>query len=211
MDIESLFAQYSPILRKYWLPLALFSAGLMFFVYGLIWLLGSASKQPEEITFQQTGSASTSLKTEPAAQSSILVDVEGSVVAPGVYKLTQDSIIQDALVSSGGLSANADREYVSKNINLAAKLSDGAKVYIPKIGETAVSAIQTATAGNSTSSIININTASSDALDALPGIGPVTAGKIINNRPYTKINDLLDKKVVSSKVFSQIKDKISVY
>jgi competence protein ComEA len=211
MDIESVFAQYSPILKKYWLPLALFLVGLMFFIYGLIGLIGSASKQ-EDIAFQNTNSTSNSVKTGPAAQASILVDVEGSVVAPGVYKLAQDSIIQDALVSSGGLSAAADRDWVSKNINLAAKLSDGAKIYIPKAGDAVTQNPQAPASGTiSSSSQVNINTASSDALDTLPGVGPATAGKIINGRPYANVNDLLDKKIVSSKVFAGIKDKISVY
>jgi competence protein ComEA len=210
MDIESLIAQYSPFVKKYWLPLALFLLGLMFFIYGLISFLGSASKPPD-ITFQKTDSASTSIKTETSNQSSILVDVEGAVVTPGVYKLTVNSIIQDALVSAGGLSVSADRDYVSKNINLAAKLYDGAKIYIPKIGEAVNPNDQIQSSNSSVSSSININTASSDALDTLPGIGPATVSKIINSRPYTKPQDLLDKKVVSSKVYSQIKDKISVY
>ena len=205
-----MLAQYTPFLRKYWLPLALFLLGLIFFIYGLIWFLGSASKKPD-ITFQNTGSASTSIKSEAPDQASILVDVEGAVVTPGVYKLAGSSIIKDALVSSGGLSENADRDFVSKNINLAAKLYDGAKIYIPKIGEEVVQTEQTADVNGSAQSLININTASSDSLDSLPGVGPATVTKIIDGRPYTKPDDLLDKKVVSSKVYSQIKDKISVY
>jgi competence protein ComEA len=210
MDIESLIAQYSPFLKKYWLPLALFLLGLMFFIYGLISFLGSASKKPD-ITFKSSSSASTSVQTETANQNLILVDVEGAVVTPGVYKLSPSSIIQDALVSSGGLSQSADRDYVSKNINLAAKLYDGAKVYIPKVGELASSDSQISNTGSSVSSLINVNTASSDSLDSLPGVGPATVTKIIDGRPYIKPQDLLDKKVVSSKVYAQIKDKISVY
>lgn len=210
MDVESIIAQYAPILKKYWLPIALFLLALIFFIYGLISFFGLASKQ-QDITFQKTDSTSTSVKTEAINQSSILVDVEGSVVTPGVYKLTQNSIIQDALVSSGGLSSNADRDFVSKNINLAAKLYDGAKIYIPKVGEVSVQNSQSSDSGGSTQSLINVNTASSDSLDSLPGVGPATVAKIVSGRPYTKPQDLLDKKVVSSKVFDQIKDKISVY
>jgi competence protein ComEA len=210
MDVESVIARYSPFLKKYWLPVALFLLGLMFFIYGLISFIGSASKKPD-ITFQETGSASTSLKTNAGDQTLILVDVEGAVVTPGVYKLAQNSIIQDALVSSGGLAVDADRGFVSKNVNLAAKLSDGAKIYIPKVGEISAQSVQVSDSGGSTSSLININSASSDSLDSLPGVGPVTVTKIINGRPYQNINELLDKKMVSSKVFGEIKDKISTY
>jgi len=151
--------------KKYWLPLALFLVGMMFFIYGLISFLGSASK-PQSITFK---SDSTTVSS-PKIQDLIQIGIEGAVVSPGVYKLPQDSIIKDALVLSGGLSSDADRDYVSKNINLAVKLYDGAKIYIPKIGENSVVA-QTSGATDQ-QSLINVNTASADALDALPGVGP---------------------------------------
>ncbi len=200
MEIESLLAQYSPLLKKYWLPLALFLLGLMFFIYGLISFLGT-STSPENISFKAGSEASSSSAT-------IWADIEGAVVAPGVYKLTANSITQDLLVAAQGLSADADRDWISKNLNLAAKLSDGAKIYIPKAEETAG---QTANSISNSQGQININAASSDELDSLPGIGPATASKIIGNRPYSKIEDLLDKGAVSSKVFEQIKDKISTF
>jgi competence protein ComEA len=212
MDVESLPAQYLPLLKKYWLPLALFLFGLIFFAYGLMSFLGSSSKT-QDITFK---SDSTTVSSK--SQNLIQVDVEGAVMKPGVYKLASDSIIQDALVVSQGLSAQADRDWVSKSVNLAAKLYDGAKVYIPKIGEASNSNDQIpasnaagADTGVQISALININTASADSLDSLPGVGPATASKIIGSRPYSKIDELLNKKVVSSKVFDQIKDKITVY
>ena len=200
MELELLSERIKPILKQNWLPLTLALVGLVFFIYGLISLFGAS--KPEEISFTREDSAS-----QNAAQ--IAIDIEGAVIKPGVYKLPQGSIIQDILVASGGLSLDADRDFVAKNINLAGKLTDGAKIYIPKLDETT---------NQSTSQVlgvgggeININTASAESLDTLTGIGPVTANKIIDNRPYLTINDLLDKKVVSAKVFSQIKDKITAY
>jgi competence protein ComEA len=58
---------------------------------------------------------------------------------------------------------------------------------------------------------VNINTASESELDTLPGVGNVTAGKIISNRPYNALDELLSKKVVNTGVFEQIKDKITIY
>jgi len=205
MDIGSLPAQYFPLFKKYWLPLALFLFGLIFFAYGLISFLGSNSKT-QNITFKSDSAAVSS-----KSQNLIQVDIEGAVVVPGVYKLASNSIIQDALVASQGLSAQADRDWVSRSVNMAAKLYDGAKVYIPKIGEASSSNDQIPSPNDPALNLINVNTASADSLDSLPGVGPATANKIIDNRPYTKPNDLLDKKVVSSKVFDQIKDKITVY
>ncbi|HYM65593.1 MAG TPA: helix-hairpin-helix domain-containing protein, partial [Candidatus Sulfotelmatobacter sp.] len=117
-------------------------------------------------------------------------------------------------ISAQGLSEDADRDYISKNINLAQKLSDGAKIYIPKIGEV-VSLNQNSESNvlgvQAQTSLININSATSESLDSLPGVGPVTAQKIINSRPYATIDELLSKKIVSNSVFTKIKDKITVF
>jgi competence protein ComEA len=212
MDFEAIFAQWLPLLKKYWLPLVLGLVGLLFFIYGLIALLGSLSK-PQDITFKSSSTMNeASSSSASKAQSVITVDIEGAVVSPGVYKLAANSIIKDVLVVSQGLSADADRIWVAKSLNLAAKLYDGAKIYIPRVGETAVQLLSSNDQSSiGSQSLININTASSDSLDSLPGVGPATITKIVNGRPYQNINELLNKKVVSSKVFDQIKDKILVY
>lgn len=140
----------------------------------------------------------------------IVVDIEGAVVKPGVYELPNNSRIQDLLITAGGLSAKADRNYVSKNINLAQKLTDGGKVYIPKINEQGANTNLLPLSPN-TQSVVNLNTASVTDLDKLPGIGPVTAQKIISNRPYQNITELTSRKVVSSSVFEKIKDMITTY
>jgi competence protein ComEA len=201
MGVETFLSQYSFRLGKNWLAIALALLGMIFFVYGLISLLGSASKN-EDIKFSHQD-------LTPKLVSLIQVDIEGAVVKPGVYKLRIDSIIQDALVASGGLTSEADRDYISKNINLASKLTDGSKIYIPKLGD--ISSKENLQQGGSLSTLININSATEKELDTLPGVGSVTAGKIISNRPYLAINELIDKNIISSKVFTQIKDKISTY
>lgn len=192
-------------LKKHWLPSALALLGLIFFVYGLIALL-SQNQSSGDIKFE-TNSKPPSKDVE----SLITVDIEGEVANPGVYRLKQESIIQDGLVAAGGLSALADRDLVSKNINLAVKLTDGQKIYIPKVGESTLPSVLGSGTQTTITGLININVASEAELDTLSGIGPVTAGKIINNRPYSQIEDLTSKKVVSQKVFDQIKDKITAY
>ncbi|PIZ98145.1 MAG: transporter, partial [Candidatus Levybacteria bacterium CG_4_10_14_0_2_um_filter_35_8] len=79
---------------------------------------------------------------------------------------------------------------------------------MPKFGESVQAAVSNSGIAGNTGAI-NVNSASAQELDSLPGIGPVTAEKIISGRSYTSINDLLEKKVVSEKVFNQIKDKIT--
>lgn len=177
--------------------------GLILLGYGLISSINRGQVSSEDIVFES--SEQTTNKT-----SQIVVDVSGAVVSPGVYTLDLGSRIKDALISASGLSSDADRDWVSKSLNLASKLNDGSKIYIPSRGE--VSLRGTNPAGVvSASGLIDINSASSSELDGLPGIGPATAQKIIDNRPYASIEDLTSKKAVTSKIFEKIKDRISVY
>lgn len=208
MNAQDLFSKYISLTKKHWLPLSLGALGLILFAYGLIGLFAANQSSSEDIVFE----ANSSVEQDSEAKT-ILVDIEGAVVKPGVYKLPQESRIQDGLITAGGLSVQADREYIAKNFNLATKLIDGAKVYIPKIGEAVngMSVLNAASEGVVVVTLININTASESQLDTLSGIGPVTAQKITVGRPYGSINELLDKKIVGSKVFDQIKDKITVY
>ena len=141
-----------------------------------------------------------------------MVDVSGAVVRPGVYSLASDARIQDALIAAGGLSDLADRDWVTKKLNLANKLADGVKIYIPdKSQNSSPVVVGSNIPSQNEPDLLNINTANASELDKLPGIGPVTAQKIIDNRPYGTIDEFRQKKVVSEKVFNQIKDSISVY
>lgn len=206
MENQPIIDRVSPILRQYWLPIFFGLAGLIFLVYGLISLSGSSNNQPE-------------LKIETGENSQnpvkkIYVDVEGAVVRPGVYVLDIDARVKDALIAASGLSENADRDWVAKNLNLAAKINDGIKIYVVSIGEDqSLGGVKIAggvVAGASMGGLININSASEQDLDTLSGIGPVTAQKIIDNRPYSSVDELLSKKIIGSKVFEQVKDKITV-
>ena len=211
-DARDFVKRHLPFLKLNWLPIALGLLGLIFFIYGLIALLGLSSNK-HEIVLEQAGF---SKETTKESLQSITVDIEGAVVKPGIYTLKQGARVQEALVLALGLSENADRNWVEKNLNLASKLSDGAKVYIPRAGELQKSATNyvqgVASDSNiaSVNTLINVNTATSVELDTLPGVGPTTAQKIISNRPYATVDELLSKKSVNSKVFSQIKEKVSV-
>ena len=191
---------------------ALGSIGLLLIVIGIATTIVSENKS-QGVVMEDAASTSAI-----PASSLITVDVSGAVVNPGVYQVSANARVQDALIAAGGLSARADRSFISKNINLALKISDGAKIYIPSIGEVerpsfsagTNSSAQAVIGGMPSSGLVNINTASSSDLDTLPGIGPVTAGKIIDNRPYGSIDDLLTKKVVTKSVFEKIKAKITI-
>lgn len=181
--------------------LAIVGVGLL--LYGLM-AIDTQSK--DEVVFE-ADSTSASEGDQSSAKQNIMVDVSGAVTKPGVYHLKSDARVQDAILAAGGMSADADQNYVAKQINLAAKITDGFKLYIPIQGESTTSSTGT----TSTTGTININAASTKELDSLPGVGSVTSEKIISGRPYTAIEELVSKKIVTKKVFDQIKEKISVY
>lgn len=135
------------------------------------------------------------------------VDISGAVVKPGVVEIPADSRIQDVLITAGGLDAKADRMYVSRHINLAQPIQDGMKIYVPFQGEAGIAGSEQVEASNS----FNINNASQSKLEELPGVGPVTAGKIIAGRPYGSVDELLANKIVSKSVYEKIKGQVTIY
>jgi competence protein ComEA len=188
-----------PFVKKNGLFLALFTSGILMTGYGIL----HDSTKSNEIELVKAEASESSNSTPK-----ILVDVSGAVVVPGMYELDEGARVQDALVLAGGFDEAADKEYISQYLNLAQKLSDGAKLYIPRTNQNSKGEV----AGiASISSLININTASESELDTLPAIGMVTAGKIIDGRPYQDIGDLVSKKIVGQKTYDKIKDLISVY
>lgn len=215
---EKFFDFFRKIPRFYYLPIAILVCGLILLSIGMIQLLSSPAKLNENDTLNTSlDQSSTPIVVK---QNSLEVDVEGGVVSPGLYSLPSGSRIKDALIVAGGLSDEADRNAVAKQLNLAVKVTDGGKIYIPKIGEipAAASTGNISSGDNSmndvlgtTTGLININTASADELESLPGVGQVTAQKIIDGRPYGAVEDMLSRKVVGNSVYQKIKDKVSVY
>ena len=108
-----------------------------------------------------------------AAPTGLVVDVAGAVRRPGLYRLAQGTRIADAVRLAGGATAKADINLV----NLAAPLADGEQVVVPARGAAAQGG-----AAPSPTAPLDLNTASLEQLDALPGIGPTTAQKILDYR-----------------------------
>ena len=165
---------------------------------------------------------------EPAlgTDTSCAVFVCGAVVDPGVYYLDNGSRIIDAVEAAGGFAENADKDYV----NLAYPIQDGLKLQIPTRDEiekadTADSSsvpdydynkesMQTYGGADKGASLININTATAEELMTLPGIGKGIAGKIIDyraeNGKFTAIEDIMKVSGIKDKLFSKIKEHITV-
>ena len=202
-------------IKKNALFLGLVCLGSVFVLVGLVQYFSTNSS--DDVTFTTSSEAEVKGASETVEQ--VSVDVEGEVEKPGVYTLKSGDRIQDALIKAGGLSPKADREYVSRRINQAQKVTDGMKVYIPALGEISTPSTNTSVAVPSLvseestsefiSGLININSASESELDTLPKVGPATAKKIITSRPYANIEELVVKKVLGQKTYEGLKDKIT--
>ena len=116
-------------------------------------------------------------ETAAAAPAAVVVDVVGAVRRPGLYRLARGARIADAVARAGGTTAKADLNQV----NLAAPLADGEQVVVP--ARTAPGSVATASPGAAAAAgPVHLSTATAEQLDALPGVGPVTAQKIIDYR-----------------------------
>ena len=108
----------------------------------------------------------------------LVVDVAGAVRRPGLYRLRSGSRIDDAIAAAGGPKAKAQLD----GVNLAAPVADGEQVVVPGSGAGGVAATSPPTAGSTPSAPLDLNSATLEQLESLPGIGPVTAQKILDYR-----------------------------
>ena len=163
--------------------------------------------------------ASGSLGLGNSTSGSLVVDVVGAVLQPGVYHLAAGSRIGDAIAAAGGYSPRVAAAQVARTLNLAAPIHDGDLIVVPSRDDPVATAPSGgggtggSGSGGGGSGPIDLNQATAEALDALPGIGPVTAAKIIASRtdsPFKSVDDLLSRKLVGQKVFDQIRALVTV-
>jgi competence protein ComEA len=141
------------------------------------------------------------------AEPEIFVDVTGAVNNPGVYTLTGRSRVIDAIKAAGDSAPGADLS----TINLARMLNDGEQIYVDS---TVVNSSGQRVSKKVSSGPININRATLRQLDALDGIGPVIAGRIIEyrkkNGSFLTIDDLQKVSGIGAAKFAQIKSKVRI-
>ena len=148
-------------------------------------------------------------KDEGGLAEEMVVDVSGAVEKPGVYRLGQGSRIVDALAAAGGLSGEADRDFLSRTINLSQLVADGMKIYVRPIGDDKGKMEQTGGVGE-IGEIIYINSASKEELESLWRVGEVRAEAIIGGRPYSSVEDLITRKVLPKSVVEKNRGRIGL-
>jgi competence protein ComEA len=183
----------------------------------LVALLGGAGlwyvrSLPQPVTIAQVPAGA----AEPAASASptappIIVDVAGAVRRPGVYEFAAGDRVIDAIERAGGALPKSDLSL----LNLAAPLTDGTQILVPKRGPPAAGAALPGTpTGGAAAGMININTATATELEALSGIGEVLAATIVEyrtqNGPFASVDDLLDVSGIGPATLEEIRDQVTV-
>jgi competence protein ComEA len=143
----------------------------------------------------------------------LYVEVSGAVNKPDVYCMEASSLVIDAIKKAQGLNKLYAKRYVSRNINLSELLTPNKKIYIPFqdeiIKENSIFNLKPISeSGTSNVSCISINSGTLEELDSLTGIGPATATKIVEGRPYKQLTDLKSVSGIGDSVFSNISKQI---
>lgn len=134
-------------------------------------------------------------------ENAMVIDVRGAVATPGVIEIAPGSRMIDVINAAGGFAPNADQTLV----NLSSRVSDGQVVVVPTLA---------AAGGTDTSGLININTASADELNQLPGIGDVLADRIVAYRefagPFQRVDDLVNVDGISTGMIEELRPLVTV-
>jgi len=208
-------------LKKYRAEIVILTIAFLIAVVSLVIYLNTYQQKNEEI--QDFPLRPSGFEEQAGGQGKIFVDVSGAINKPDLYEASNGTRLKEIIKKAGGLSDDADKDFFARNFNLARIISDQEKIYIPSVWEVSngyfiesqrtldySSPTNNQSPITSNQSLININSASLEELDTLPGVGKITAQKIIDNRPFGALEELINKKIVNKTVFENIKNLITI-
>jgi competence protein ComEA len=174
-----------------------------------LWYVRSLPRPVEVAAAPSGGTASAPASASPSPGVVVLVDVAGWVRRPGVYEFTEGARVIDAIDAAGGARSGA----VLEALNLAAPLTDGTQILVPREGQEGV-APAPVTGGAVAGGLVNVNSAIATELEELPGIGEVIAQRIIDyrteNGPFTTVDELLDVSGIGDAILESIRELVTV-
>jgi competence protein ComEA len=198
-----------------WTPgrLAAAAVGLLVAVGLVVLLLRPPGGSAAEVTLPRAGTAADPAPTTTTAPPVLVAHAAGAVQAPGVYRLDPGARAADLVAAAGGATPDADLQ----RLNLAAPVADGEQVYVPRVGEAAPPAAApsgSAAVGGEGGGPVNLNTATAEELEELPGVGPAIAAAIVDERErrgrFATVDDLLDVRGIGDARLEQLRDLVTV-
>jgi competence protein ComEA len=197
----------------------------------LLWPRPAAPDPELSLPLAPTTQSLPPVSTTATSLGPLVVDVVGEVRQPGVQRVPAGARIADVVAAAGGLTDRADRA----RINFASPVVDGERVFVPAVGQQVpavvvgtppsgtASAMPPAAGGGGTGAAgspatpaapVNLNTATLEVLDTLPGVGPTTAQAIIDHRtehgPFTSVDQLLDVRGIGDAKLAELRDRVTV-
>lgn len=219
--METFFKSLYPLwrrfkrIRKYWLEVSLILVAVIVIIFSINIYL----KATNEVSQNETN-IDVDILRPTKVDGKIYVDVSGSVKNPDLYKASNGQRLKNLIDLAGGLADDADRDFFARNFNLAKVMSDQEKVYVPSVWEVSngyfieitqtLDHISAAKIGEDARIKISLNEATLEELDTLPGVGKVTAQKIVDNRPFGALQELIDKKVLGKSAFEKVRELIEI-
>lgn len=196
-------------LARQYLPAILCSIGVVSLVLGLGSLLYSSLENPNEkkIVFEESLSEDKTSLATPSAD--LQVYLSGSVAQPGVYLVSDGARVRDVVEKAGGFQKDANTERIAHELNLAERVHDEDHIHIPSKQEIRTTEASNQGVVKTEEGKLDINTATQKQLLDLPGVGEVTAQKILDGRPYRSFQDFSTRSGISSKVLQDIQGNIT--
>lgn len=199
-----------------WTPGRLAAAAVGLLVAGglVVLLLRPPGGSAAEVTLPRAGTAADPATTTTTTPPQVVAHAAGAVQAPGVYRLDPGARAADLVAAAGGAAPDADLQ----QLNLAAPVADGERVYVPRAGEVVAPPVAGpsggAAGGGSEGGPVNINTATAEQLEELPGVGPAIAAAIVDERErrgrFAAVDDLLDVRGIGEAKLEQLRDQATV-
>ncbi len=185
-------------------------AGAIFSLHKVVFQSTPQVYLPHSDAWQEAWRQQFSPELQENTQGHAFVEIAGAVEKPGVYQVSGDSRLQEVFLQAGGFHSQADQRYIHQSLNLARRVADQEKVYVPFQGEDI--SIHPADLKNNTNVSVekNVNMASSSDLMSVAGIGTARATKILEGQPYSSREDFFSRSGLSENLAKSVLEVFSL-